>query len=208
MNINEPLKEEGGFGDAWKKIYRFAAKYPRFTLIIIFALFGAVIESPKYVEKVSPKLNSYLHADVSDSADAEYQMMKMNQAMDKWNKVVDKITGSLPEMQAYLADKGPILEDAQAHLNTFKKGWESELATTSVPDGCKESVRQMIKNFSDYFVIEQRFVSLMRTPDLANPSEEFKKAFKQTEQQEDVATKNMADWTAAWNKNPHICDGY
>jgi hypothetical protein len=48
----------------------------------------------------------------------------------------------------------------------------------------------------------------MRTTDLANPSEEYQVSAKQIGQQEDVATKNMADWSAAWNKNPHICDGY
>lgn len=142
-------------------------QYPRFALLAIVVLIGAVggvvDENVDFVEKYAPKINAALHGgEITSGGDARYDVHKWGVDLKKLDD--DPKDGDWPATRADMLSRKPYVDDLVLRNGRFQRRVKTESdAHLSVGDACETmAIREFAPLMERDTRWEQDFYALLK----------------------------------------------
>lgn len=191
----------------WLKLM---ARHPILTYVLIVGGTGAIISHFwKPLDKHFSGVNEFIHSNVSDQNDVDYQLYKLRESEKAYNSGIAICSDSKATFvtchSAILAAE-PALNDMSVRIRKLGDAWQKEIKQKSMPDVCRESGSRLYGAFNEYVLQERRVMALFKSVD---PKSEksvaaMNKELNNIVPAEDAATKALSS-LSVW---PKECAGY
>jgi hypothetical protein len=201
----EPVKEKSGI---WRNILRILLFSPRLSIVVLIGIPGLVLSTQwKTVEKYFPKVNDFIHSNVKDDNDVDYQSYKLRQALDAYQKaqaVCDVKETTMAKCREAIIGGEPALEEISERASKLSEGFTNEERARSMPLECRTAGEALFRNYARYVLIEKQVIAQARRLDVksAQSLTEASSAFDQLAKAEDSALKGI---NTPW---PKECSDY
>jgi hypothetical protein len=148
---------------------RLMLRYPIWTFMVIVGGGGAILSSAwQPLERYFPKLNEFIHSDVTDENDAKYQIFKMQESAKSYKSagaVCDDPKASFETCRASLIAAEPALNDISARVGKLNAAWNKELAQGTMPEVCVRAGSQVYGAYNEYIFREKQILSAIKNAD-------------------------------------------
>ena len=154
--------------------FRLILRHPILVYVLVIGGIGSVLSSSwKPLEKHFPKLNAFIHSDVSDQDDIDYQLYKLKQSEQEYKKETascDDPNTSLAVCRSAFIAADPALVDIGTRIEKLTSTWQTEVAQRTMPDLCKQTGTREYKALGDYVFQEERGMAVMKGVDPKSPA--------------------------------------
>jgi hypothetical protein len=185
-------------------------RHPILAYVLIVGGTGAVLSHFwKSLDKHLPRLNEFIHSNVSDQNDVDYQLYKLNESKKAYNSglaICDEPKASFASCRSAILGSEPALIDMGARVGKLSGAWQKEVTQKSMPDVCKHSGSRLYAAFNEYVIQEQRVMTLFKEvdPNSKKSIAAMNKELQSVVPAEDATVKELSS-LSSW---PKECAGY
>lgn len=153
---------------------RLILRHPILIYVLVVGGIGGVLSSSwKPLEKHFPKLNEFIHSDVSDQDDLNYQLYKLKESERTYKKAIAICNApktSLATCQSAFLSAEPALISIGSRISKLNNAWQAEVSGKTMPDVCKQRGTREYKALGEYVIQEQRVMAVMKGVDPKSPA--------------------------------------
>lgn len=189
---------------------RLVLRYPILAYVLVVGGIGGVLSNYwQPLEKHFPKLNEFIHSDVTDKNDVDYQLFKLKESERNYNSgiaVCDDQNVSFASCRSAILASKPALADMSNRIDKLEAAWQKEMRQGSMPEVCKQSGSRVYAAFREYVTQEESVSALLEKTDPKSEASvaETGKELDSATAAEDAAVKELKD-LPPW---PKECAGY
>lgn len=189
---------------------RLIIRHPIWVYVILVGGTGAILSHYwRIVERIAPPLNEFIHREVSDKNDAQYQLYKLRRTQKRYiseTAVCYNADTAFAACRSAMLTSKTDLADMERRVSRLQAGWKNEAGAKQMPQECRDAGTGIYDALADYVAHDRQISDVFES---ADPTSEVSvaKAKEQldqlahVEEQATVQLHNMQKW-------PKGCEGF
>jgi hypothetical protein len=183
---------------------RLMSRHPIWTYLIVVGGAGIILSHYwRIVERIAPPLNEFIHREVSDKNDADYQLYKLRRSQQRYiaeTASCDEPEAEFATCRLAIVTSKPELADMESRISKLQSGWRNEVATKPMPQECRDLGTSHYDELAKYVENDRRISDVIEAADptseasVAKAKEELNR-LGPAEEQATVRIKTLPKWS-------------
>lgn len=158
----------------------------------------------RIVERIAPPLNEFIHREVSDKNDADYQLYKLRRSQQQYiaeTVSCDEQEAEFATCRLAIVTSKPELADMENRVSKLQSGWRKKVAAKPMPQECRDLGTSYYDELAKYVENDRRISDVIEAADptseasVAKAKEELNQ-LRPVEEQAVVRIKGLPKWYA------------
>jgi hypothetical protein len=148
---------------------RLMLRHPIWTYVIVVGGTGVILSHYwRIVERIAPPVNEFIHREVSDKNDFEYQLYKFGRSQRRYiaeTAVCNAADADFATCRTAMLASKTELADMESRISKLQAGWQNEVAAKPMPQKCKDAGTTIYNELAEYVAHGQQVSGVFEAAD-------------------------------------------